>query len=87
MHADDEPELGSAPVIASLSLGAERRMVFKHRRRKALETFSLPLPPGSLLVMKGPTQRNWKHGIDKLSRPSGSRVNLPFRRIHIPDQT
>jgi alkylated DNA repair dioxygenase AlkB len=80
LHADDEPELGPEPVIASLSLGAERKLVFKHRRRE-FDSFSLALPSGSLLVMKGSTQRNWKHGIRKLTRPCGPRVNLTFRWI------
>ncbi len=84
LHADDEPELGAEPVIASLSLGEERKLVFRHRSRRELKTVSVPLPPGSLLVMRGPTQRHWKHGIRKLTRPCGPRVNLTFRRVY-PD--
>lgn len=82
MHADDEPELGPRPVIASLSLGEERTLVFKHRRRRDLPPLRLALPPGSLLVMSGDTQANWKHGIAKLRRPCGPRLNLTFRYIH-----
>jgi alkylated DNA repair dioxygenase AlkB len=84
LHSDDEPELGAEPVIASLSLGEERRLVFRHRSRRDLETFSVPLPSGSLLVMRGATQRHWKHGIRKLTRRCGPRVNLTFRRVY-PD--
>ncbi len=84
LHADDEPELGAEPVIASLSLGEERKLVFRHRSRRELTTVSVPLPSGSLLVMRGPTQRHWKHGIRKLTRPCGPRVNLTFRRVY-PD--
>ena len=81
LHADDEPELGPDPVIASLSLGQERTLYFRHRHRRDIDTFNLPLPSGSLLVMRGATQRNWKHGIRKLKRPLGPRVNLTFRLI------
>ena len=81
LHADDEPELGPEPVIASLSLGATRTLYFRHRSRKDLATVNVPLPSGSLLVMRGATQRNWKHGIRKLSRACGPRVNLTFRHI------
>ena len=81
LHADDEPELGPEPVIASLSLGETRTLYFRHRFRKELATVNVPLPPGSLLVMRGGTQRNWKHGIRKLSRACGPRVNLTFRSI------
>jgi alkylated DNA repair dioxygenase AlkB len=82
LHADDEPELGDEPVIASISLGEQRTLYFRHRHRHDLQTFNLPLPSASLLVMRGPTQRYWKHGIRKLRRPLGPRVNLTFRWIH-----
>jgi alkylated DNA repair dioxygenase AlkB len=82
LHADDEPELGDEPVIASLSLGEQRTLFFRHRHRRDIETFNLPLPPASLLVMRGPTQRNWKHGIRKRRKPLGPRLNLTFRWIY-----
>lgn len=81
MHSDDEPELGPAPVIASLSLGQERSLLLRHKTRTDLGTLKLPLPNQSLLIMAGATQRHWKHGIAKLSRPCGPRLNLTFRRI------
>jgi alkylated DNA repair dioxygenase AlkB len=81
-HSDDEPELGPQPVIASVSLGERRTLVLKHKTRKELKRVKLPLESGSLLLMKGDTQRNWKHGVDKESRPCGPRVNLTFRRIY-----
>jgi len=80
-HADDEPELGPDPVIASLSFGEERLFVLKHRHRGDIENIRLELPSGSLLVMRGATQANWKHGIPKRSRACGPRVNLTFRTI------
>jgi alkylated DNA repair dioxygenase AlkB len=81
MHSDDEPELGRNPIIASVSLGERRTFVMKHKFRKELKPVHLPLDHGSLLLMKGPTQHHWKHGINKLSAPCGPRVNLTFRRI------
>lgn len=81
MHSDDEPELGRNPTIASVSLGAPRTFVMKHKLKKALKPVHLPLDHGSLLLMKGATQHNWKHGINKVSQPCGPRVNLTFRRI------
>ena len=81
MHSDDEPELGRNPVIASLSLGEQRTFVLKHRFKKELKPVNVVLESGSLLVMKGATQHNWKHGINKLSRPCGPRVNLTFRHV------
>lgn len=82
MHSDDERELGAEPCIASLSLGETRSLMFRHKYDRTLPGMKLPLPSGSLLVMKGATQRCWKHGVHKLTRPCGPRVNLTFRRIH-----
>ncbi|MES2878506.1 MAG: alpha-ketoglutarate-dependent dioxygenase AlkB [Pseudomonadota bacterium] len=80
-HSDDEKELGPQPIIASLSLGEERTFVFKHKRLEGVKPKKIKLASGSLLVMKGDTQKNWKHGIEKESEPCGPRVNLTFRRI------
>lgn len=80
-HSDDEPELRSQPVIASVSFGEERRFILKHKNRKDIDDVTLPLPSGSLLLMKGDTQRNWKHGIPKETKPCGPRVNLTFRTV------
>jgi len=81
LHSDDEPELGEQPILASLSLGEERIFILKHKRDKVLKPVRLKLASGSLLLMKGDTQRYWKHGIDKEARPCGPRVNLTFRSI------
>lgn len=78
-HADDEPELGPEPVIASLSLGAVRRFVLKHRREDA--RLALDLPSGSLLVMQGATQANYRHALPRTARPVGPRINLTFREV------
>lgn len=83
-HSDDEPELGERPVIASLSLGEERTFVLKHKLNKLAKPVRLRLASGSLLLMKGDTQRYWKHGILKETRPCGPRINFTFRRIVSP---
>lgn len=80
-HADDEPELGPEPVIASLSLGAERPLHFRPRRNREEPTRRFPLADGSLLLMRGATQAHWHHAIPKTRRPIGPRLNLTFRRI------
>jgi len=81
-HSDDEPELGARPVIASLSLGATRRFRLRHRRRREVAPVEIELDGGSLLVMKGDTQRFWKHQVPKTRRAVGPRINLTFRYIH-----
>ncbi|MEM7203068.1 MAG: alpha-ketoglutarate-dependent dioxygenase AlkB [Planctomycetota bacterium] len=79
-HSDDERELGAAPVIASLSFGAVRRFLLRHRQDPARRA-ALDLAPGSLLWMAGATQRWYRHSVPKTRRPVGPRVNLTFRRI------
>lgn len=79
-HADDEKELGTNPIIASLSLGAARMFHLKHKKNKDLKT-KIVLEHGSLLLMKGGTQHNWLHQIPKTKRPIGERINLTFRVI------
>ena len=79
MHSDDEAELGPEPAIASVSFGATRSFILRHKASK--RTVKLDLTSGSMLLMAGQTQANWSHGINKLSRPVGPRVNLTFRKI------
>lgn len=78
-HSDDEPELGPAPVIASISLGAQRRFALKHRQSQ--EKRIVELPHGSLLVMAGATQQHYRHALPRTAKPIGPRINLTFRRI------
>ena len=81
MHADDEPELGPEPVVATLSLGATRRLTLVPRRPRDGERRALELPSGSLLVMRGACQRQFRHGIPREPRVTEERVSLTFRLI------
>jgi alkylated DNA repair dioxygenase AlkB len=80
-HSDDEPELGERPVIASVSLGATRRFRLRHKTRADLEPVVVSLEHGSLLIMKGETQRFWKHQLPKSRTVSEPRLNLTFRSV------
>jgi alkylated DNA repair dioxygenase AlkB len=80
-HADDEKELGTNPVIASVSLGETRVFHLKHRRQKSLR-YRMRLVHGSLLVMRGPMQHHWLHQIPKTRKPVKPRINLTFRSIN-----
>ncbi|MCH8538041.1 MAG: alpha-ketoglutarate-dependent dioxygenase AlkB [Alkalimonas sp.] len=78
-HADNEPELGAKPVIASLSLGQTRRFDLKHRQTD--DQLQLSLTNGSLLLMQGACQQYWQHRLPKQSRAISERINLTFRYI------
>ncbi len=78
-HSDDEKAIVPGSSIASLSFGAERKFAFKHKQTK--EAVSLLLENGSLLDMRGETQRHWLHQLPKTKKISTPRVNLTFRMI------
>jgi alkylated DNA repair dioxygenase AlkB len=82
-HADDEPEFGERPVIASVSLGGTRSFQLKHKTRKELKA-AVELAHGSLLIMRGDTQANWLHQVPKTARAVEERLNLTFRRVVAP---
>jgi len=84
-HSDNEPELGPAPVIASLSLGAGRRFLLRRRDDHAKKAEVL-LDHGDLLVMGGQTQRHYQHSLPKSARPLAERLNLTFRWINASGQ-
>ncbi|RFS23304.1 alpha-ketoglutarate-dependent dioxygenase AlkB [Chitinophaga silvatica] len=79
-HADDEPELGPHPIIASVNFGATRKFRLRYKNNHQL-TYELPLSHGSLLVMKGTLQEFWEHQIPKTKKVLSERINLTFRHI------
>lgn len=79
-HADNEKELGDWPVVATVSLGQERRLAFK--RRGGGVRLSIDLPDGSLLLTSGAVQHHWLHGLSKSARKLEGRISLTFRHIN-----
>ena len=88
-HSDDEPSLRSPQqenvVIASLSFGATRKFCFKHKFKE--ENFELMLHNGQVSVMRGQTQRYWKHALMKSSKITEPRLNLTFRYFYPAPQS
>lgn len=78
-HSDDEKALGKSTSIASMSFGAERKFLFKHKVSK--ETIGMFLENGSLLEMKDTTQTNWLHRLPPTKKIITARVNLTFRSM------
>lgn len=78
-HSDNEADINRNVAIASLSFGAERKFVFKHKRTK--EKISVHLENGGLLLMKPPTQTNWLHSLPPTKKIKNPRINLTFRSI------
>lgn len=80
-HADDEPELGPEPLIASVSFGAERIFQLKTKQSREPEKYQLTLRSGSVLVMGRGLQENWLHQLPKVKDLHSPRINLTFRNI------
>jgi alkylated DNA repair dioxygenase AlkB len=80
-HSDAEKDLKKNGAIASMSFGADRKFVFKHKETK--ETVSRILQNGSLLVMKDETQSHWLHRLPPSKLITKPRVNLTFRTIAV----
>ena len=78
-HSDGEKDLKKNGAIASLSFGAVRKFGFKHKETK--KTIWLQLENGSLLIMKGNTQKHWQHRLPPTKKVLTPRINLTFRTI------
>jgi alkylated DNA repair dioxygenase AlkB len=79
-HADNEKEMGENPVVATVSLGQERKLSFK--QSDGAGRLSVILPSGSLLLTSGAVQKHWLHQVAKSTRPLKERVSLTFRYIN-----
>ncbi|MDA9983358.1 alpha-ketoglutarate-dependent dioxygenase AlkB [Gammaproteobacteria bacterium] len=96
-HSDDEKDMGEFPEVVSLSLGARRDFQFRHKKSfrntkeyRELETITMPLEHGSLLIMKHPTNQNWKHQLPKRARRTtdqSGRLNLTWRVMYSQNGT
>ena len=77
-HRDNEKTLVKGYPIASLSLGAERKFVLKHR--ESGEKIEILLEHNSLLLMSGEIQDHWLHALPKSKKVKDKRINLTFRQ-------
>jgi alkylated DNA repair dioxygenase AlkB len=85
-HSDDEKALGKDTAIGSLSLGAERKFAFRHKKKDG-HRVSIQLENGSLLVMRGATQTFWQHSVPKTAKLTAPRINLTFRTIVLKEMS
>lgn len=78
-HSDDESDLKVEGMIASVSFGARRKFVCKHKTQGS--KVEIWLDPGSLLIMSGTMQQHWWHSLPKSSKVTTPRINLTFRQM------
>lgn len=100
-HSDDERFLETEPAIASLSLGAPRVFLMKHKPPAPLASSSLTISPekdkprklslesGDMLLMRGRTQANWLHSVPKTKGGGADkgRINITFRKALVRSGT
>lgn len=78
-HSDGEKDLKKNGAIGSMTFGAERKFMFKHKSLGI--KVGLLLAHGSMLVMKDVTQTHWLHRLPPTKLVSSARINLTFRTI------
>ena len=77
-HADRE-EIGRTTPIASVSLGATRQFLLRHKLHGATDRASLALESGSVVFMENLCQMEYLHSVPKESDVTEGRINLTFR--------
>jgi alkylated DNA repair dioxygenase AlkB len=99
-HSDDEHFLGPNPAIASFSFLATRDFLMRHKPVKDASSttersekgpqekpLKFTLKSGTMILMRGPTQRNWLHSIPKRADGGEGRINITFRKGVVPYST
>ena len=79
-HADNEKELGSAPVVGTLSLGQKRPFLLRNNDNHKIK-HEFELGGGSLMIMDGNTQKYWEHSVPKRAKLKNKRLSITFRKI------
>jgi alkylated DNA repair dioxygenase AlkB len=83
-HSDDEKALIKGHEIASVTFspkGGERDLFFKNKVSK--KRSEKRLAHGSMYVMRGATQKHYKHKIPRRPKVTRPRINLTFRQIDV----
>ena len=81
-HRDSENDLVEGSTIASISFGASRDFVLQHTEEKK-EKVVITLNNGDILLMKSPTNKNYKHSVPARNTLNDIRYNLTFRLLRI----
>lgn len=81
-HSDDERDMPTGSIIASISLGETREFLFRRKANKKQQLLYL-LMNGDLLIMGGTTQQLWQHSLPKAAKGTrkGARLNFTFRLV------
>ena len=79
-----DKEMASGTDIAGISLGATRTLTLSPPKWVAESPLEISLPPGSLYVLKPPTNDHWSHSIEKEPDVTEPRISLTYRYTDPP---
>jgi alkylated DNA repair dioxygenase AlkB len=77
-HADDSPEMDDTRPIVTVSLGAQREIMFRKISDRG-RSVSYKLGNGSCCIMQPGMQNEWEHRIPKATFECGPRISLTYR--------
>lgn len=76
-HSDNEVVKGS--IVVSVSLGATRRFVLKHKFRENVKHIFMPEDGDVLILNEAAIKTMYKHSVPKMANV-GPRINITFRQ-------
>ena len=77
-HTDRE-EIGRTTPIASVSLGASRTFLLRHKLHGTTDRASVEMESGSVVFMENVCQEEYLHSVPKQAGVTEGRINLTFR--------
>lgn len=77
-HTDRE-EIGRSTPIASVSLGASRTFLLRHKLNGMSDRASVEMESGSVIFMENVCQEQYLHSVPKQPDVTEGRINLTFR--------
>lgn len=77
-HADRE-EIGRDTPIASVSLGATRSFLVRHKLHGVADRATVAMTSGSVMFMENVCQKEYLHSVPKETDVTEGRINLTFR--------
>ena len=78
-HHDKTPDFYPGAAVCTLSFGGTRNFSLKHQETH--EKISMKLKDGSMFILGGETNKEYKHTITKTAGKCEARISLTFRRI------
>ena len=85
-HSDDEECIAPDSSIVTLSLGSDRKVVFRRKLPGKYERQEFTVKHGEVYVMSRASQEEWDHSVPPVKRAEfpGTRLSITFRLLRKP---